>query len=189
MKTALLSVPLVLVLAVNQASAQQPTEVELAQRIEILELKLQLAEQQIKQLENECESLRKENATLKQEQGGSTESAEDPFAEGVVWAGRVKFYGSDKGPPWAISISKRNGNKFEGAVATVNREGEKFEFPVSGTAPREGNGVVVVESPTIGRAKLFARGTLRNGAVALSISTTDAFGKKKFADASLVPKK
>ena len=129
-----------------------------------------------------------ENAALKKANKPDETTKNDPFAAGVVWVGKIAFYDSKKGPAWALSISKREGEKFEGAVATARANGEKFEFPVTGRAPSSGNGVVVIESPLMGREKYFGRGTLRNGKVALSISVSGALGKKGFGDATLSPK-
>jgi hypothetical protein len=171
----------------NAAFSQDSTGSVLDQRIEILELKLQLADQQIQQLNEECEALRKENASLKKKEADKSDPANDQFAPGVVWVGVSKALGKDE-IRWAISISQRNGEKLEGVVATVSPSGEKIEFSVTGKAPRNGDGLVVIESPVIGRAKIFMRGTLRNGSVALAFSGINPLGKKFFGTAALSPK-
>tara|TARA_R110002073_G_scaffold148228_3_gene301250 strand:- start:15611 stop:16177 length:567 start_codon:yes stop_codon:yes gene_type:complete len=169
--------------AFSQVSSTEP----LTQQVETLSLKLQLAEEQLERLQSECEELRKENALLKNEGTPDDTPMGDPFAAGVVWAGEIKPSGN-KTNRWAISISKRDGDKFEGVMATESPRGEKVEIQVTGKAPRNGNGLVVIESPLIGRAKIFMRGTLRNGAVALAVSGTNPMGKKNFGSATLVPK-
>ena len=85
-------------------------------------------------------------------------------------------------------MAERNGRKFAGAIAAINEDGKKHEIAVSGTAPENGNGVVVIESPIIGRAKLFMRGKLNNGAIALVFSGTTPLGKKFFGSAELKAK-
>lgn len=171
--------------------AQDSTIELLKQQIEVLELKLKLAEAAADKLQQECDALRKENLALKS--AGKVEpekmvepaSTRDQFEPGVVWIGTSKS-GSKKGRTrWALSVSKRDGENFEGGVAVVNSRGTKFEFAVSGKAPRNGDGLVVVESALMGRAKLFMRGTLRNGAIAFAFSGTNPLGGKLFGSASL----
>ena len=164
----------------SHAYCQDGTAEPLAQQIEVLELKLQLAEAQLETLQAECEALRKENAAFKKEEMRKEVAVEDQFAPGVVWVATSKSTGGKKNIPWAISISKRDGDKFEGGVATQSPNGEKFEFPVTGRAPRTGDGLVVLESPMIGRAKMFMRGTLRNGSIAIAFSATSPLGEKRF---------
>ena len=167
--------------------AQESNLEQLQQRIELLELKLQLAQQAADRLEAECEELRKENARLKGDGKNGDESIDDPFQPGNVWAGEA--INNDKiKTQWALSISKRNGRNFDGAIAAINSDGKKVEFPVSGKAPERGNGLVEFESPLAGRAKMFMRGTLRNGSVALAFSGTTALGQKFFGSATLRPK-
>lgn len=172
----------------NGLPAQDATNSPLAQQTEILELKLRLAEEQLKQLQEECDSLRRENAKLKNEETDPVGSSDDPFAVGVVWVGTSQAAGAKQSVRWAISISKRDGEQFEGGVAAELPNGDKLEFPVTGRAPQRGNGLVIIESPMIGRAKIFMRGTLRNGAIALAFSGTGALGKKVFGSATLSPK-
>ncbi|WP_372725227.1 hypothetical protein [Novipirellula sp.] len=172
----------------NVVLSQDAAESSLNQRIETLELKLQLAEQQIKQLNEECEALRKENASLKEVEAESSDPAKDQFAPGVVWGGLSKIPGQKDELRWAISIAQRDGDKLEGVVATHSPSGDKIEFPVTGKAPRRGDGLVIIESPVVGRAKIFMRGTLRNGSVALAFSGTSPLGKKFFGSAALSPK-
>ncbi|MCA9135662.1 MAG: hypothetical protein KDB00_02855 [Planctomycetales bacterium] len=188
MKCVFLVVFVVFGLIANDIRAQESTESSLAHQIEILELKLKLSEAQIEQLQKENDALRKQNAGVGKEAPDEVVDENDPFAVGVVWLGVAKRTGSKEETRWALSVSHRDGQKLEGAIAVIAPDGKKLEFPVTGTAPRSGNGVVVIETPMIGRAKLFARGTLRNGAVALAFSGTNPLGKKDFGSATLSPK-
>ena len=166
---------------------------DLKQKIELLEAKLELAERTIELLEKENETLRKEagNRSGKDDDGMDDDSRTrqtDQFHTGVVWAG-LATVNKDKKTPWAISIATRDGKKFTGAIAFKGKNNEKIELPVSGTAPASGDGLVVIETPVIGRGKMYARGNLRNGVIALAYSLTDQFGKKHFGAASLESKK
>ncbi|PQO26579.1 hypothetical protein C5Y97_29810 [Blastopirellula marina] len=170
-----------------RAIAQDPNLELLKQRVELLELKLQLAEQESERLEKECEELRKENAKLKGVAQTSPMNSKDPFEPGVVWLGDA--INDDKVKTrWALSVSDRKGRSFEGVIAAINDDGKKMEFSVSGKAPSAGNGLVEFESPLMGRAKMFMRGTLKNGEIALAFSGTTPLGKKIFGSATLKPK-
>ncbi|MCC9609428.1 hypothetical protein LOC68_05260 [Blastopirellula sp. JC732] len=182
-----LIVAVVLMHSSTQAFGQEANVELLKQRVEYLELKLQLAEQEAERLAKECEELRKENAKLKGETTDGTVDENDPFKSGVVWVGEGR--GSDEAPfRWALSVSDRKGGAFEGAIAIITKEGKKIELPVAGKAPTRGNGVVEFESALVGRAKMFMRGTLRNGAIALAFSGTTPLGRKVFGSATLAPK-
>ncbi|WP_166831348.1 hypothetical protein [Thalassoroseus pseudoceratinae] len=166
---------------------------DLKQKIELLEAKLELAEKTIELLQKENETLRKEGGSRsgKDDDGMEDDSRTrqaDQFHTGVMWAGLATVKKGKK-TPWAISIATRDGKKFTGAIAFIGKDNEKIELPVSGTAPARGDGLVVIESPVIGRGKLYARGNLRNGVVALAYSLTDQFGKKHFGAATLESKK
>ena len=139
------------------AAAQEPESDSSAQRIEVLELKLKLAEVQIEALQQQRDALLKENAALKNGHAEEAVAGEDQFAAGVVWAGTSKTAGKKDKLRWALSISKRDGVTFEGAVAALSPDGKKIEFPVSGKAPRSGDGLVIIESPLIGRPDVYAR--------------------------------
>jgi len=169
------------------AHSQDSPAGSLEQQVEILSLKLQLAEEQLEKLQKECEALRKENALLKKDESDKEAATEDQFAAGVVWAGVSRASGG-KTTRFAISISKRDGRNFNGVVAMESPTGDKIEFPVTGKAPQNGDGLVVIESPMIGRGKLFMRGTLRNGSIALAYSGTNPLGRKNFGSATLSPK-
>lgn len=167
--------------------AQESSLEQLQHQVELLELKLQLAEKEAERLEAECEELRKENDRLRGTAKDANAAKPDPFEPGVVWMGEA--INNDKvKTQWALSISARDGRKFEGAIAAINSDGKKFEFPVSGKAPENGNGPVEFESPIMGRARMFMRGTLRNGSMALAFSGTTALGRKFFGSATLRPK-
>jgi septal ring factor EnvC (AmiA/AmiB activator) len=167
--------------------AQDSTPEQLRQQIELLELKLQLVQLEADRLEAECERLRKENARLKGDAKDGDEATDDPFQPGTVWAGEA--INNDKiKTQWALSISERNGRNFKGAIAAINSDGKKLELPVSGKAPDRGSGLVEFESPVMGRAKMFMRGTLRNGSIALAFSGTTPLGQKFFGSATLRPK-
>ena len=171
----------------TQGIAQDSTVEQLRQQIEILELKLQLAQQDAERLEAECEELRKQNALLKGDARDAAEGKDDPFEPGNVWSGEAINNEKVK-TQWALSISERNGRSFQGAIAAINSDGKKVEFAVSGKAPERGSGLVEFESPVMGRAKMFMRGTLRNGAIALAFSGTTPLGQKFFGSATLRPK-
>jgi hypothetical protein len=187
----LVSLAFISLLAVQSARAADDAEIEkLKQQIEILELKLQLAEQSAEQLEKECEELRKENAKLK---GNAPKdepktSDEDQFRVGRVWVGVSK---STKNPKettrWAISIAERDGTKMSGGLAIVNPDGKKADVPFTGTAPASGDGLVVIETPLIGRAKIYARGRLTNGQASLAFTGTNPLGEKLFGAAAMKP--
>lgn len=169
------------------AQAQETESNSLESRIEILELKLQLAEARIAQLQRENSDLAKENAALKKADARSTAAKEqDLFEVGRVWVGE-SISDSKKRTNWAVSISKRDGRNFEGGIAAKADDGKKLEFPFTGKAPIGENGIVIIESPMMGRAKIFMRGTLRNRAVALVFSGTGPLGGKFFGSASLRP--
>jgi len=168
------------------AYCQDSSTESLTQKIEILKLQLQLAESQVEKLQQECEALRKENAELVSGvKEGEMVEPEDQFSVGTVWAGMSKTVGKKDSVRWAISVSKRDGEKFEGGLAAINAQDRKLDLPVTGRAPQNGNGLVVIETPLMGRGKIFMRGTLRNGIVALAFSGTDPLGKKFVGSASL----
>jgi hypothetical protein len=181
----LLTACLAAFLAAGAARAQDATD--LRRKVDELEAKLKLAEETLDLLEKENVRLRDENAKLK---GGEPKPADssdnDPFRVGVVWVGEAKS--GDKVGQWAISISERDGNKLSGVAAIVGPEGKKSEVPVSGTAPAKGDGLVVLETPLVGRAKIFLRGRLVNGEIALAFSGTSRLGEKFFGSATLRPK-
>lgn len=166
----------------------QDSEIEqLKLRVELLELKLQLAEQESQRLEKECEDLRQENARLNGVTKNVRAAKDDPFEPGVVWIGDA--INNDKiKTQWVLSVSERKGRTFKGAIAAINSDGNKFEFEVFGKAPEQDSGLVEIESPLIGRAKMFMRGTLRNGEIALAFSGTTRLGQKFFGSAYLRPK-
>jgi septal ring factor EnvC (AmiA/AmiB activator) len=167
--------------------AQESNMEQLKLQIELLEAKLQLAEQEAERLEKECEDLRKENARLKGDTKVVIANKDDAFKPGVVWIGEA--INNEKGKTrWALSVSERKGHNFAGAIAAINSDGKKVEFSVTGKAPEHGEGLVQFESPLLGRAKMFMRGTLRNGAIALAFSGTTPLGKKIFGSATLRPK-
>ncbi|TWU01764.1 hypothetical protein [Neorhodopirellula pilleata] len=184
----LLLTVMVVFAVMSQGYSQESDSETMTSQIELLSLKLQLAEEQLEKLQDECEALRRENAKLKQAEGNEDVPTKDQFATGVVWAGVSTVFGNQKTSRWALSISKRDGEKLEGGVATESPSGEKIEFPVTGKAPRSGDGLIVLETPMIGRAKLFMRGTVRNGGIALAFSGTNPLGKKMFGSATLAPK-
>ena len=160
---------------------------ELKRQVAELEARLNLAERTVELLEKESEMLRAENAKLKGEAApSSTADDSDPFQVGVVWVGEAKAAG--KSGKWAISIAERDGSKLSGVAAIMSPDGKKFEIPVSGTAPVKGNGLVVLETPLVGRAKIFFRGRLLNGEIALAFSGTTRLGDKMFGSATLRPK-
>lgn len=178
--------------AFQNAHAADDTEIEkLKQQIEILELKLQLAEQSAQQLEKECAELRKENAKLKgnsPKDEPTTSDEEDPFRVGRVWVGISKNTRNPKETTrWAISIAERDGTKMSGGLAIVNPDGKKADVPFTGTAPASGDGLVVIETPLIGRAKIYARGRLTNGQASLAFSGTNPLGEKVFGAAAMRP--
>lgn len=172
-------------LATGSARAQDG-DTDLRRKVDELEAKLRLAEETVDILEKETERLRAENAKLKGEEARPAASDSDPFRVGVVWIGEAKS--GDKTGRWAISIAEREGNKFSGVAAIVGPDGKKAEVPVTGTAPDKGNGLVVFETPLVGRAKLFMRGRLVNGEIALAFSGTTRLGEKMFGSATLRPK-
>ncbi|MCA9174214.1 MAG: hypothetical protein KDB14_06975 [Planctomycetales bacterium] len=188
----------ILVIRMSVVSVAQESDlVQLQHRVELLELKLQLAEREAERLEKECEVLRKENSRLKGDAkaagagaavaGAAVAAKDDPFQPGVVWVGEA--INNDKSKTqWALSVSDRKGRAFQGAIAAINGDGNKLEFEVSGKAPEHGSGLVEFESPLIGRAKMFMRGTLRNGEIALAFSGTTRLGQKFFGSATLRPK-
>jgi hypothetical protein len=167
--------------------AQESSLQQLQHRVELLELKLQLAQQESDRLEKECNELRKENARLRGDAQGPDATTDDPFEPGRVWVGEAVNNDKIK-TKWALSVSERKGRTFKGAIAAINSDGNKVEFEVSGKAPDNGNGLVEFESPLIGRAKMFMRGTLRNGEIALAFSGTTRLGQEFFGSAALRPK-
>ena len=181
----LLTACLAAFLAAGPARAQDAPD--LRRKVDELEAKLRLAEETVDLLEKENVRLRDENAKLK---GGEPKSADasdsDPFRVGVVWVGEAKT--GDKTAQWAISVSERDGNKLSGVSAVIGPDGKKAEVPFSGTAPAKGDGLVVLESPLVGRAKIFMRGRLVNGEIALAFSGTSRLGEKVFGSATLRPK-
>lgn len=188
----LVSLAILSLFAVQSACAADDAEIEkLKQKIEILELKLKLAEQSAEQLEKECEELRQENSKLKGDapKDKPTKSdEEDQFRVGTVWVGVSKGTGNPKEiARWAISVSERDGTKMSGGLAIVLSDGKKADIPFSGTAPANGNGLVVIETPLVGRAKIYARGRLTNGQASLAFSGTNPLGEKVFGVAAMRP--
>jgi len=171
---------------VGGAARAADNPADLRRQIEELETRLKLAEQSIELLEKEADTLRAENAKLRKESPAAPANEMDPFRVGVVWVGEAKSNG--KSGKWAISISEREGTKFSGVAAFLRPDGQKAEVEVSGKAPRDGNGLVVLESPLVGRAKMFMRGRLVNGEIALAFSGTNRLGEKLFGSATLRPK-
>lgn len=167
--------------------AQESDLEQLQLRVELLELKLQLAEQESERLEKECAELRKENARLRGDGKDASGVNDDPFEPGAVWIGEAINNDKTK-TKWALSVSERKGRTFKGGIAAINSDGNKLEFGVSGKAPENGSGLVEFESPLIGRARMFMRGTLRNGEIALAFSGTTRLGQKFFGSATLRPK-
>ena len=167
--------------------AEDAATADLRRQVEELQTKLSLSEKAEELLVKEIEDLRKENAKLKGTAEPVNPAAEaDQFRVGVVWVGEARING--KTGRWAVSISERDGQKFKGAVAMQGPDGKKAEVPVSGTAPSKGDGLVVLESPLVGRAKVFMRGRLSNGEIALALSATNRMGDKSFGSATLRPK-
>lgn len=167
---------------------------KLKQQIEVLELKLKLAEQTAEVLEKECAALRNENARLKgMDAKGKADKSEKPdendqFRVGAVWVGVSKDTRDPKRVTrWAISVSERDGEKLSGGLAIVNPDGKKADVPFSGKAPATGDGLVVIETPAIGRAKILARGRLVNGVASLVFSGTNPLGEKAFGAAAMKP--
>ncbi|MBS0205137.1 MAG: hypothetical protein JSS49_19710 [Planctomycetes bacterium] len=188
LKVSLLAVMTFVACAV-QCYSQDATVTELKQKIELLELKLQLAEKSLELIEKECEALRKHSTEVTHQKPQPAEK-DDQFFPGVVWAGSaITVIGKDKrNYKWAVSIAKRDGRKLEGAIAVIAPDGGKIEIPVTGTAPERGDGLVVLESPVIGRSKLYMRGNLRNGGISLAYSGVTPLGEKFFGTAALAPK-
>jgi hypothetical protein len=188
----LVSLAFLSLFAIQSADAADDAETEkLKQQIEILELKFQLAEQSAEQLEKECAELRKENAKLKGAAPKDTPAKaeeEDQFRVGRVWVGVSKDTRDPKKTNrWAISIAERDGTKMSGGLAIVTADGKKVDVPFTGTAPTSGDGLVVIESPLIGRAKIYARGRLTNGQASLAFSGTNPLGDKVFGAAAMKP--
>lgn len=126
----------VLCLKATIGFSQESETAELNQQIELLAIKLELAEKSAELLETELESLRKENVRLKGEDKKTASSQDDPFEPGSVWAGEA--INNDKlRTHWALSVAERNGRKFEGAIAAINEDGKKHEIAVSGYRTRE----------------------------------------------------
>jgi hypothetical protein len=164
---------------------------KLKQQIELLETKLRLAEQTAEILKKECADLRNENARLKgmDSKGKSDKPDEgDQFRVGAVWVGVSKSTNDpQRVTRWAISVSERDGEKLSGGLAIVNPDGKKADVPFSGKAPATGDGLVVIETPAIGRAKILARGRLVNGVASLVFSGTNPLGEKIFGAAAMKP--
>lgn len=128
----------------------------------------------------------KDNDRLTGDTNEAAAAKEDPFAPGAVWVGEA-INNVNVRTQWSLSVSERNGPAFKGRVDAIHGDGNSFEFEVSGKAPDQGNGLVEFESPLIGRAKMFMRGTLRNGEIALECSGTSRLGDKFFGTATLRP--
>lgn len=167
---------------------------KLKQQIELLETKLRLAEQTAEILQKECAELRNENARLKgMDSKGKSDKPDvvdggDQFRVGAVWVGVSKDTRDPKKVTrWAISISERDGEKLSGGLAIVNPDGKKADVPFSGKAPATGDGLVVIETPAFGRAKVLARGRLVNGVASLVFSGTNPLGEKIFGAAAMKP--
>jgi hypothetical protein len=168
-------------------SARAQDAPDLRRKVDELEARLKLAEETVDILEKENVRLRDENAKLKGGEPKPTAASDtDPFRVGVVWVGEAKI--GDKTAQWAISISERDGKKLSGVSAVIGADGKKADVPFSGTAPAKGDGLVVLETPLIGRAKMFMRGRLVNGEIALAFSGTTRLGDKLFGSATLRPK-
>ncbi len=114
------------------------------------------------------------------------ENPADPFRVGVTWVGEAKA--GNRTAKWAVSISERDGQRFSGGMVTVAPNGDKFEMPISGTAPDSNNGLVVMETSLVGRARYFARGRLQNGEIALTFKGTTNLGQDIVGAATLRPK-
>jgi hypothetical protein len=187
-RRSLISLAAVLIFHTHGVCIAQDSSLEqLQHRVELLELKLQIAEKESERLEKECEELRKENARLKGDTKDPNPAKRDPFEPGALWVGEA--INNDKiKTQWALSVSERKGRTFRGAIAAINSDGTKLEFEVSGKAPEVGNGLVEFESPLIGRAKIFMRGNLRNGEIALAFSGMGRLGQKFVGSATLRPK-
>lgn len=175
-------VTFVLLCIMNVAKSQETID-ELKRRVTTLESRMELLEQLI-------DSLVAQNAKGKRMESSpaapALKEAADPFRVGVVWVGEAKS--GDKVAKWALSVSGREGNRLTAGVVVALPNGEKQEFGLAGTAPGSGDGLVVLESELVGRAKIFARGRLQNGEIALTFSGTSKLGDKMFGSATLRPK-
>ncbi|AMV35559.1 hypothetical protein VN12_25935 [Pirellula sp. SH-Sr6A] len=172
---------------------------DLKQRIEQLEAKVQLLEKSISMLFTELDK-----GTASGSAGTGTSGApkmaestkppvndqSDPFRVGVTWVGdvAVKSARGTAKSKWAISISERDGTRFAGGLVIGMPDGQIVESPVSGTAPTNGDGLITLETPLIGRAKSFARGRVQNGEIALTVKGTTKLGEDVVGSATLRPK-
>ncbi|WP_166820199.1 RICIN domain-containing protein [Thalassoroseus pseudoceratinae] len=111
----------------------------------------------------------------------------DRFEVASVWGGTARDSNKTK-INWAMSISKRNGDHFEGAIAITDSKGRKFEAPIKGTGPADGDGVVIIESP-LGKDKWFGRGKIVDGKIELAYTSTGPRGTKIFGAGTLTQHK
>ncbi|MDX1928724.1 MAG: hypothetical protein SFV81_19500 [Pirellulaceae bacterium] len=183
-----------LLLTATQATAQVPVD-ELKSRVDQLETKVKLLERLVTSLLEERESESSKGTTQKDTSSSTSaarvaqadENAVDAFRVGVTWVGELKGTGGKAGK-WAISVSERNGDKFGGGMVVVGPNGEKLELPISGTVPVTGNGLVIMETPLVGRQKAFARGRMQNGEIALTFKATNKLGEDVIGACTLRPK-
>ncbi|XZE44282.1 hypothetical protein SH467x_003883 [Pirellulaceae bacterium SH467] len=190
---------LVILVCTTREGFSQESVSELKNRIEQLEAKVQLLERSVNLLFAELDkgqasvTMAANSSNAPKGSEGTKEPASDqsdPFRVGVTWVGDVAVKnarGSAK-TKWAISISERDGVRFEGGLVVSLPDGQIVESPVSGTAPSNGDGLVVMETPLVGRAKSFARGRLQNGEIALTVKATTKLGEEVVGAATLRPK-
>lgn len=181
------------------AGFAQESVTELKKRIEQLEAKVQLLEKSISMIFTELDK-----GTTGTPAGSGLSSAtkmaetpkpavndqSDPFRVGVTWVGdlAVKNARGSAKSKWAISVSERDGDRFSGGIVVGMPNGEIIETPISGTVPSDGDGLVVMETPLVGRAKSFARGRMQNGEIALTVKATTKLGEEVVGAATLRPK-
>jgi hypothetical protein len=197
--TRVMASALVIVVCTSTKGITQESVSELKKRIEQLEAKVQLLERSISMIFTELDKgttsnlagSGPSNATkMAETTKPAVNDLSDPFRVGVTWAGEVSVRNArgNLKTKWAISISERDGDRFGGGLVVGMPDGEIIETPVSGTAPSNGDGLVVMETPLIGRAKSFARGRLQNGEIALTVKATSKLGEEVVGSATLRPK-
>ena len=183
-----------LLFTATHATALAPID-DLESRVDQLETKVKLLERLVTSLLEERPSDSSKGAMLKDTASSTSaeriapagENAVDAFRVGVTWVGEIKGIGGKAGK-WAISVSERTGEKFGGGMVVVGPNGEKLELPISGTVPVAGNGIVIMETPLVGRQKIFARGRMQNGEIALTYKGTSKLGEDVIGACTLRPK-
>ena len=117
------------------------------------------------------------------------DSADDPFAEGSVWVGEAKLAKKDSDvAKWAMTVTARNGTRFEGEILIKPPKGDLETLKVIGTATNKDSGILAFKTEAKGFAQINFRGKLQNGEAGIIFYGTGKLGRAGAGTATLKPK-